>query len=58
MIKRKVFYICKCEICWQKLGIDANGGFLYNTKKSLLNILELLSWKGKGKKWYCPKCQK
>lgn len=68
MIEQKVVYIAKCGKCgkefnrWRQdqriLSPLLCGETLGYTKKYLTWLLKLDGWKRKGKKWYCPDCQK
>lgn len=60
MIKRKqvCYYSAECDGgCGWIIGWDLKheDGF---KKKELMQVLERDGWKRKGKKWYCPGCQK
>lgn len=50
---RQTFYFrrFKC-VCGKKIAVS------YETKKQMAEILKEEGWQRKGKKWYCPDCQK
>lgn len=61
MIKRKYYYTAKCSgKC--KLDFDfwlrgEENRIVYSKDKLIADLL-YFGWKPKGKKWYCPECQK